>query len=105
MFLFCQKEILLLLFMQLRKSPGKSWKGPGTLMQKGLEKVKKSPGKSWNLNQFFLEGTMYIHDKNTTSEPYRSGFELMYCDSGNTMYFSYFAVVFPIYPGNHDIKI
>ena len=48
---------------------------------------------------------MYIHDKNTTSEPYRSGFELMYCDSGNTMYFSYFAVVFPIYPGNHDIKI
>ena len=74
-------------------------------MQKVLEKVKKSPGKSWNLNQFFLEGTMYIHDKNTTSEPYRSGFELMYCDSGNTMYFSYFAVVFPIYPGNHDIKI
>ena len=54
MFLFCQKEILLLLFMQLRKSPGKSWKGPGTLMQKGLEKVEKSPGKSWNLNQFFL---------------------------------------------------
>ena len=35
MFLFYKKEILLLLFTQLRKSP------------------EKSPGKSWILNQFF----------------------------------------------------
>ena len=31
----------------------KSWKSPGTLMQKVVKKVKKGPGKSWNLNQFF----------------------------------------------------
>ena len=37
---------MLLLFVQLRKSPG-------TLMQKVPEKVKKSPGNYWNLNQFF----------------------------------------------------
>ena len=48
MFLFYKKEILLL-FVQLSKSPGKSWKSPG----KVLEKVEKSPGKSWNLNYFF----------------------------------------------------
>ena len=72
MFLFCKKEILLLLFVQLRKSPGI-----------GLE-LESSPGnespgiwikswkwKSWNLNQvlemkvlefesIFLVGTMIL---------------------------------------------
>ena len=49
MFLFCKTEILLLPFVQLRKSPRKSWKSPGILMQKVLE----CPGKSWNLNKYF----------------------------------------------------
>ena len=49
MFLFYKKEILLLLFTQLRKSHGKSW----NFDAKSPEKSEKSPGKSWNLNQFF----------------------------------------------------
>ena len=59
MVLFCQKKKKLLLFVQLRKSAGKSWnfvESPGTLMQKVLEKVKKSTGKSWN-SKFFLVGS------------------------------------------------
>ena len=39
--LFCKKEILLLLFVQLRKNPGNS-----------LNFI-EIPGKSWNLNHFF----------------------------------------------------
>ena len=58
MFLFCKKEILLLLLVQLCKSPGKSWNSLGTLMQKVMEKVKKIPGKSPNLKQFFWWETM-----------------------------------------------
>ena len=34
----------------------KSWKSPGTLMQK----CEKSPRKSWNLNQFFRWDTTFI---------------------------------------------
>ena len=49
MLLFCKKEILLLLFVQLGKVLEKSWnfdtKSPG--------KSKISPGKFWNLNEFF----------------------------------------------------
>ena len=47
---YCKKESLLLLFVQLCKEwkvlefCRKSWKGPGRLMQKVMEKVKKSPG-------------------------------------------------------------
>ena len=59
MFLFCKKEMLLL-FVQLRKSPE-------TLMQKILEKVKKSPGKCWNLNRFFLVGTMQLPPRKIAS--------------------------------------
>ena len=81
MFLFCKKEILLLLFVQLRKSPGiglelesspgnespgiwiKSWKWKSWNLNQVLEmkvlEVESSPGnespgiwiKSWNLNQ------------------------------------------------------
>ena len=58
-----QKRMLLLLLVQVCKTPEKSWnfvESPGKvpLMQKVLEKVKKSPGKSWNLNPFFWWGTM-----------------------------------------------
>ena len=59
MFLFCKKGRLLLLFVQLPESSGKSWnfaESPG----KVLEKVKKSPGKSWNSNHFFLVETMKL---------------------------------------------
>ena len=49
---FTKKEILLLLLVQLHKSPGilskileKSWNF--------MQKCEKSPRKSWNLNQFF----------------------------------------------------
>ena len=42
MFLFCKKEISLLLFMQLCES----LESAGTLMQKVLGKVEKSPGNS-----------------------------------------------------------
>ena len=52
MFLFYKKEILLWLFVLLRKSLGKSWNRVEN-SGKVLEKVKKSPGKSCNLNQFF----------------------------------------------------
>ena len=33
-----------------------------------------------------------------------AGFELTYCDLGNTMHFSFFTIVFPTYPENHDTK-
>ena len=49
MFLFCKTEILLLLFVQLRKSPRKSWNFDA-----------KSPGMSWKVLEFasiFLVGT------------------------------------------------
>ena len=55
-FYFTKKEILLLLLVQLHKSPGilskileKSW----NFDAKSPEKCEKSPRKSWNLNQFF----------------------------------------------------
>ena len=63
MFLFCKKEILLFLFVQLRKSPRMSCnsvESPGKVLElwckkscKKWKNVLESPGKSWNLNQFF----------------------------------------------------
>ena len=55
MFLFWKKKGNFV--AAIRITLWKSWKNPGTLMQKVVEKVKKSPGKSWNLNHF-LVGTM-----------------------------------------------
>ena len=63
MFLFSKKEILLLLFVQILKTPGKSWnfvKTPGKFLEiwckkswKKWKKVLENSGKFWNLHQFF----------------------------------------------------
>ena len=71
MFLFCKKEILLLLFVQLRKSAGMSCnsvESPGKVLElwwkkscKKWKNVLESSGKSWNLNQFFCWETWTPH--------------------------------------------
>ena len=53
---YCKKEILLLLFLQLCKSPGKSWnfvESPGKVLWWKFDAKShgKSEKKSWNLNQ------------------------------------------------------
>ena len=50
---FCKKQNKKLLFVQLRKSAGKSWKKSWNFDAKSPGKSeKKSPGKSWN-SKFF----------------------------------------------------
>ena len=85
MFLFYKKEILLL-FVQLSQSPGKSWKSPG----KVLEKVEKSPGKSWNLNYFFWWEPW---SSKRMSEPYQ--FFCCHYQVINKMFFFFFLSFFP----------
>ena len=82
MFLFYKKEILLLLFVQLSKSPGKSWKSPG-----------KSWKKSWKVLEFEIFFWWEPWSSKRMSEPYQ--FFCYHYQVINKMFFFFSLSFFP----------